>query len=181
MLDFGCGAESPLATVGFPGHVVAVDIAWQPLLAARRRGTRAALVQADAAVLERTFRPRSVDAAVALDVVEHLPRDAALTLVAALEGVARRRVIIFTPNGFVPQPPEPDNPHQAHRSGFTVDELRALRYRVRGIHGLRCLCGPFAGSRWRPQAFWRRISDLTAPPIYLLPRLAFALFCVKDL
>src|SRR2546426_7232499 len=61
VLDVGCGAESPLATVGFPGHVVAVDIAWQPLLAARRRGTRAALVQADAAGLERTFRPRSVD------------------------------------------------------------------------------------------------------------------------
>jgi len=130
--------------------------------------------------VERCFRPGSVDAAIALDVIEHLERDAALGLIAGLERVARRRVVIFTPNGFVPQPPEPENPHQEHRSGFTADEMRALGYRVRGIHGLGCLCGPFAQSRWRPGLFWRRVSDLTALPVYFLPRLAFALFCTKD-
>ena len=54
-------------------------------------------------------------------------------------------------------------------------------FRVRGINGLGCLCGPFAESRWAPGALWRRVSDLTAPLVYPLPRLAFALLCVKDL
>ena len=36
-------------------------------------------------------------------------------------------------------------------------------------------------SRWAPGALWRRVSDLTAPLVYRVPHLAFALLCVKDL
>jgi hypothetical protein len=147
---------------------------------ARARGTHAALVRTDAAGLDRAFRPRAVDAVLALDVVEHFDREAAFGLMAAFEGIARRRVVVFTPNGFVPQPPAPDNPYQAHRSGFTADEMRRLGYRVRGMHGLRWLCGACGDSRFAPGALWRRIADLTAPIVYFVPRLAFSLLCVKE-
>jgi SAM-dependent methyltransferase len=180
LLDVGCGPASPLAATGFRGFAVGTDRAWPDLLAARRRGVHAALVCADAAAIGRVFRPRGVDAVLALDVVEHFEREAALGLLAALERIARRRVVVFTPNGFVPQPPAPDNPLQAHRSGFSAAEMRRLGYRVRGIHGLRWLCGAYGDSRFAPGALWRRVSDLTAPVVYFLPRLAFALLCVKE-
>jgi len=105
LLDVGCGGASPLAATGFRGLAVGVDISAAALRDARRSGFHRALVQADAAALDRVFRPRSFDAVVALDVIEHLAREAALALVAALERTARRRVVIFTPNGFVAQPP----------------------------------------------------------------------------
>jgi SAM-dependent methyltransferase len=181
VLDVGCGARSPLGAVGFSGFAVGLDASGPALAAARAYGRHAALVRADAATVDRVFRPASFDAVVALDVIEHLERERALALVAALERVARRRVVIFTPNGYVPQPPTPENPYQEHRCGFDADDMRALGYRVRGIHGLGCLCGPFGESRWSPGAFWRRVSDLTAPLVYRVPRLAFALLCVKDM
>jgi SAM-dependent methyltransferase len=180
VLDVGCGACSPLGAVGFSGFSVGLDLSWPTLAAARASGHHTALVRADAASVDRVFRRGSVDAVVALDVIEHLERERAVELVAALERVARRRVVIFTPNGYVPQPPTPENPHQEHRSGFEAADMQALGYRVRGIHGLGCLCGPFGESRWAPGALWRRVSDLTAPLVYRVPRLAFALLCVKD-
>jgi hypothetical protein len=136
-------------------------------------------VRADAAAVGRLFRPRSVDAAVALDVLEHLEREPALGFLAALERVARRRVVVLTPNGFLPQAPAADNPWQEHRSGFTAADMRALGYRLRGIHGLGCLCGPYGEARWAPRPLWRRLSDATAPLVYFAPRLAFALLCTK--
>ncbi len=180
VLDVGCGTASPLRHVGFAGFSVGVDLAWNALVAARAGGAHRALVRADAASVARVFRPRSVDAVIALDVVEHLERAPALALLAGLERIARRRVVVFTPNGFVPQPAAPDNPHQEHRSGFTATELRALGYRVRGMHGLASLSGPYGECRRRPRLLWRRVSDLTAPLTYLVPRLAFALLCVKE-
>jgi SAM-dependent methyltransferase len=180
LLDVGCGAASPIAAAGYAGWTVGVDLSPHALRAARAARTHRALVQADAAALGRVFRPRSVDAVIALDVIEHLERAPALELLAALERIARRRVVVFTPNGFVPQPATPENPHQAHRSGFTAGDLRGLGYEVRGIHGLWCLCGPFGDVRWPPRVLWRRIADATAPLVYPLPRLAFALLGTKD-
>jgi SAM-dependent methyltransferase len=180
VLDVGCGAPSPLGALGFEGFSVGLDLSWPTLIRARGYGHHSALVRADAESVDRVFRPASVDAVVALDVIEHHERARAVELIAALERVARLRVVIFTPNGYVPQPATPENPHQEHRSGFGAADMRALGYRVRGINGLGCICGPFAESRWAPGVLWRRISDLTAPLVYRVPHLAFALLCVKD-
>jgi hypothetical protein len=180
MLDVGCGRWSPTATVGYRGFSIGLDVCWEDLHAAHRAGSHRAFVCARADQLRSLFRPRSVDAVVALDVVEHLEADAARALVAAMEDVARTRVVVFTPNGFVPQPPTAANPHQEHRSGFTVRDMQALGYSVRGVAGLKWLLGPYGECRLAPAALWRRVSDLTAPLVYLAPTLAFALFCVKD-
>ncbi|MEW6273136.1 MAG: class I SAM-dependent methyltransferase [Thermodesulfobacteriota bacterium] len=180
VLDVGCGCASPLAAIGFAGTRLGVDISAPDLALARRAGTHDQLVRADVARIGDLVRPRSVDAVVALDVIEHLEREPALELVLALERIARRRVVVFTPNGFVPQPPTEDNPHQEHRSGFTVRDMRERGYRVRGIHGLWCLLGAFGETRFAPGFLWRRVADATAPLVYRAPRLAFSLLCVKD-
>jgi hypothetical protein len=131
--------------------------------------------------IDSVFRPRCVDAVVALDVIEHLEKEQGLELLSQLEALARRRVILFTPNGFVPQPAEADNPWQEHRSGFTTDELLRLGYRVRGMYGLWFLLGPYGEARLRPGFLWRRVADVTAPLVYASPRAAFSLLAVKDL
>ena len=180
ILDVGCGAASPLAAARVTGRVWGIDVAPVALAAARRLGFHAGLVRADAAALGSVVRPRSVDAVVGLDLIEHFERAAALAVVADLERIARRRVVLLTPNGFVPQPPAPDNPHQEHRSGFTPTDLRGIGYRVRGVYGLKWLLGPYAECRVFPRVLWRRVSDLSAPLTAPLPALSFALLATKD-
>jgi SAM-dependent methyltransferase len=180
ILDVGCGTASPLATAGVTGRVFGMDVAPAALAAAKRLGYHAGLVRADATTVGRIVRPRSVDAVVALDMIEHLDRPAALALVVDFERIARRRVVLLTPNGFVPQPAEPDNPYQEHRSGFTPADLRRLGYRLHGVFGLKWLLGPYAECRIPPRFFWRRVSDLSAPFTAPLPALAFALLATKE-
>jgi len=181
VLDVGCGVASPLAALDVDAFSIGLDRCLPDLRRARSAGTHRVLVCADASTVDELFAPRSIDAVVALDVIEHLEREAGLALVRRLERVARRRVVVFTPNGFVPQPGTAENPWQEHRAGFSVRDMRDLGYRVRGIHGLWPLFGAFGECRLRPGALWRRVADGTAPIVYLLPTLAFGLLCVKDL
>lgn len=180
VLDVGCGDDSPLAALGLAAFTIGLDRSRPDLARARTAGTHGALVCADATSVGALFGPRSVDAAVALDVIEHLDRAAAVDLVGQLERVARRRVVVFTPNGFVPQPGTAENPWQRHRTGFSAHDMRRLGYRVRGTHGLWFLFGAFGTCRLRPGMLWRRVADATAPAVSLVPTLAFGLLCVKD-
>jgi hypothetical protein len=180
VIDVGCGPASPLEKVGYAGLAIGLDVSAHELRQAKRLGFHAALVRADVTTLDRVVRPRSVDAVVALDLIEHLPRDRALRLLDAFERTARRRVVVLTPNGFVSQPGTAENPFQEHVSGFSVGDLRARGYRVRGVLGPWFLFGPFGDVRLRPGFLWRRVADLASPLVYRAPSVAFALLCTKD-
>ena len=82
---------------------------------------------------------------VCLDVIEHFEKPEALALIAGMERWARRKVVLATPNGFLPQRVYDDNPFQEHKCGFSVAELCALGYRVHGTGGPKPLRG--RGSR----------------------------------
>lgn len=76
----------------------------------------------------RNLSCKSVDAAICLDVIEHFPKQKAEEVIWELEYIAKKVVILFTPYGFMPQPPAPDNPFQEHLCGFEPSELEALGY-----------------------------------------------------
>lgn len=81
----------------------------------------------------QVFADGSFDVVLMLDVIEHLGLNHAHALLNEAERIARREVIIFTPDGFVPQSGYAawgmgDNPDQAHRCGFTFDELTGMGY-----------------------------------------------------
>jgi hypothetical protein len=126
------------------------------------------------------FDRGSFEGVVALDLIEHLSRSEGVKLLDALETIASKRVVVFTPNGFLAQPPAPDNPYQEHVSGWTVDDFESRDYRVFGVNGWRPLRGPYAAIRWRPNGFFWRLSLLTQPIVESRPRSAFQLLCIKD-
>jgi hypothetical protein len=126
----------------------------------------------------KEFAPRSFDCVIALDVIEHLTKDEGLRLLDAMESIARGRVVIFTPNGFLQQPAEPDNPHQLHVSGWTPAEMRARGYRVIGVGGWRPLRGPYALPRW-PRFLTERLSLWTERYLETRPEHALQILCVK--
>lgn len=182
VLDVGCGFPSPIAPFAREFvYSVGVDAFLPSIQKSKAQGIHTEYVQADVLDIAKRFSPQSFECVICLDVIEHLPSAQGLELLQALEQTASRRVIIFTPNGFLPQPAHSNNPWQEHRSGWTVEQMERLGYRVIGINGWKPLRGAFAYIRFRPVFFWRIISDFTQRIVRNRPIAAFQLLCIKDL
>ena len=148
--------------------------------ASRKRGSHDELIELNVRRLGERFSPRTFDAVVAVDLLEHLERSEGLELLTEMERIARQRTVVFTPNGYVEQGARGANPFQVHRSGWSASDLGSLGYRVTGVHGLRLLRGEEASIRFRPERAWSLAADLTQPVVRRLPRLAFHLLAVKE-
>jgi hypothetical protein len=85
--------------------------------------------------LDKTFSPKSFDCVLALDLIEHLEKEEGFQLISMMEKIATKRVIIFTPNGLLPQQEFGGNRLQIHKSGWSVEEMREKGFRVIGILG----------------------------------------------
>jgi hypothetical protein len=182
LLDIGCGERSPI--FGFSksiAHTTGVDSHLPSIERSRAEGIHTDYVQMNIAEIGGEFAPQSFDCVVALDVIEHFEKDDGLRLLDAMERIARKKVVVFTPNGFVAQPPTSDNPHQLHRSGWTVAEMRARGYDVIGIGGWRPLRGAYANPRVRPYWLTERLSLLTERFFESRPEQAFQILCTKHI
>jgi len=180
LLDIGCGELSPLRFVR-RGHRTGVDGYPPALERARQRGTHDAYVSGDVKCLDTLFPTQRFDACVALDLIEHLPKEDGWRLLETMEHLATRRVIIFTPNGFIPQHSQDGN-LQEHLSGWLPAELRSRAYQVWGMHGPKAWRGEYAALKYRPKLFWG-LASLLAHCLYTRrrPEKAFSIFGCKYL
>lgn len=182
LLDVGCGAVSAVdeafaripLTVGIDAHAPTIE-------RRRENGPYTRYECIDALGAAERFGPLSFDVVVAMDVVEHFEKPEGLRLLSVLETVARRKVIIFTPNGFLSQGELDGNTLQQHRSGWDVKEFLDRGYEVVGVNGWRPLRGPLCEPRIRPAALGDRLSAITQPLVAKRPSLAFQLLAVLDL
>ncbi len=69
---------------------------------------------------------------VASEVLEHVTKEQGRELIRELFRCARMKVILITPNGFMPQEVR-GVPTETHRSGWSARELRSAGFVVRGI------------------------------------------------
>jgi len=181
VLDVGCGLMSPISHHReMFGRLVGVDGHIPSMLAARAAGRHHAYCCINLKDVAAIFKPKSFDCVVALDVIEHFTKDDGRALLESLERIAKKRVIVFTPNGFLPQAATEDNPYQLHVSGWTADEMRGFGYDVIGIDGWRPLRGEYAEPR-RPRWLTERLSLATERWFESRPRHAFQILCVKNL
>ncbi len=178
VLDLGCGHHSPLQVCKIP-FSVGVDMFEPSLLESRRRRIHSEYIRAD--VRNLGFKPRSFDAVIAVEVLEHLIKDEGLRLMQEMETWASKKVILTTPNGYLPQDPYDNNPLQEHRSGWEVEDLHRLGYKVYGSAGLKWLRGQKGQVKYRPAFLWERLSDMTQPAVYRCPKIAFQLLAVKTI
>ena len=176
-LDLGCGYHSIVKACGV-AHSVGVERFDPYIEESRRRGNHDQFVQAD--VRRVAFKPRSFDAVVSSEVLEHLNTEEGLQLLENMTVWARRKVILTTPNGFVWQGVYDDNPLQEHLSAWTAPQLKRLGFRLYGMNGLKMLRGHKAMLRFKPVWFWEPVSVLSQAWVYHWPQSAFHLFAVKD-
>lgn len=176
VLDVGCGDGSRSAPNALAG-AIGIDAHHESLLRLKDSGQRSALIAASFG--ELPVRPKSVDAVVSLDVIEHFSKPEALRLLFDLEAITKRLVVLMTPNGFIRQDGTPDNPFMEHKSGWTAEEFRMMGYSVYGANGLKVLRGAGARNRWGPLGF--AASLLSQLYVKSRPEKAFHLLAVKDM
>lgn len=182
VLDVGCGFRSPLGnfshliprTVGVDGYEHAIE-------RSRAAGLHREYHCMNLMEAGKFFGPKSFDAAIALDVIEHFDKPDGYRFLEMLESIARKRVILFTPNGFLPQNEWDGNVHQVHRSGWEVYDFELRGYRVIGMSGWKPLRGDYALPRIRPYPVGGLLSRLTEPFATRFPSQAFALLAIRDM
>lgn len=188
VLDLGCGPSSPLQYCQNISYSVGVETFGPYLKEAQKRKIHSEYIGKK--IEEIDFPEKSFDAVIMLEVLEHLPENIGEALLEKAEKWARQRVIVSTPNGFLPQPPYDDNPWQKHLSGWNVEAMKRRGYRCWGLSGLKFLrltkVEPssksfLASIRLRPKFFWFILATLSQRFTYHFPQYAFEIFCVKKI
>ena len=178
VLDLGCGSNSSIQHCNIP-FSVGVDIFEPYLEESKKKKIHNQYIKEDIRKVE--FKPKSFDAVIALEFLEHLTKEEGYALIKKMEKWAKKKIIISTPNGYVYQNACDKNPFQEHKSGWTVDELKNLGFKIHGVNGLKNLRGQGGSMKYKPTFLWERISDLTQKITYYHPRIAFQLLAVKEL
>jgi hypothetical protein len=181
LLDIGCGENSPVRHFSKKLHCVGVDAFGPSIRKSRAEGIHDRYYKMNILKIGGKFKPDSFDCVLASDVIEHLTKEEGLSLLAIMEKIARKKVIVFTPNGFLPQGEFDSNPWQLHKSGWDAEEMARIGYKVRGINGWKPLRGAYATIKLRPVFFWSLLSDLTQLFTRSRPKYAFQLLCIKEM
>jgi len=189
VLDLGCGPNSPIKHTDVP-FSVGVE-AYKPYFEeSKKKRLHNRYILED--ITKVKFRPGSFDAVMMIDVIEHLQKKEGNELLKKAEIWAKKKVIVSTPNGFLPQKNIDGNPLQLHHSGWLIKDMRKLGYKAYGMAGWKFLRKEndskginqegdiFSTIRFPPRVFWLIISELTQLVTYFFPSLAFSVFYVKN-
>ncbi len=182
LLDLACGHYSPVSKyITHMKYSLGVD-AFEPAIeTAKTLMSHKENKVMDILKVDKAIKPNTFDCVIALDLIEHLTPIEGEKLIKDMESIAKKRVIIFTPNGFVHQGEYDNNPYQVHKSGWSYSEMRKRGYRVYGLNGFKFLRGEYAKTKFKPSWFWERISYLTQYIVKIFPSTSYQIFCVKDL
>ena len=178
ILDLGCGPSSKIQH--YKVRKVGVEAHEPTFLKAQGSGTHDKLIQMDVRKISKAFSPNSFDAVVALDLIEHLKKSEGFCLLADMERIARKRVIVFTPNGFMPQTKKNEN-LQEHLSGWMSEEFGNRNYEVYGMNGLKSFRNGVS-LKYHPRLMWGVLSFISQVMYaYQHPEVAGHLFAVRHL
>lgn len=189
ILDLGCedGRLLDLLSDGKNWQVTGVDIFQKNVKEAAKRRIFVNAIRGDIVhIAKKLIKERAkFDVVFCSQVIEHIDRKKGEELLSIVDKLARKRIIMGTPRGFMEQPHAflGDNPHQVHKSGWSEDDFRKRGYKVYGVG-----FGPI----WSEEGLGRSyskpsiilasiISYISAPIVYYLPFLAAGILCIKEI
>ena len=161
ILDVGCGSNSPIKNLSTNHYSVGVDIFEPWLNKSEVEKIHDKYYKLDVLKLDSKFKEKSFDCVIALDLIEHLTKEQGYELLEKMEKIAKKRIVIFTTNGYNPQHESDNNPWNVHKSGWTIKEIEQQGYNVIGINGWKYIKGEYGLLKFRPKFFWFLIAHLT--------------------
>lgn len=181
VLDVGCGHSSSIGVIRRKFRSEGIDIYKKNIIESRKKKLHDRYKLGDIAKLSKLYKKKSFDACVAIDVIEHFSKKDALKLIKDMEAIAKKKVVILTPNGFYEQHDYDGNPYQIHKSGWTRRDLEKLGYKVYGLRGLKFLRNDHAGIKYKPWLLWGAMTFISEIIFFPFSSLSFDLFAVKNL
>jgi len=189
VLDLGCGPSSPLQYCKNIKSSVGVE-AFSPYLEeSKRRNIHTEYIEKK--IEEIDFPENSFDAVILIEVLEHLPEVTGFDIIEKAKKWARGKIIVSTPNGYLPQKELNSNPLQKHLSGWDFEKMRKLGFECWGLAGPKCLRREVQDNtmgddltitiKYRPRIFWFALATLSQMITYHLPAQAFEIFCVNTI
>jgi len=192
VLDLGCGSRSPLIHIKHLKDSLGVEVYPPYLKASQKQKIHHRYLKEN--ILNLDLAPKSFDAVILIEALEHLNKKDGLTILKLASTWARKKVILSTPNGYFPMGEVDQNPHQKHLSGWTPSQLDKLGFKVRGVSGLKALYtninhtpslinsdNNYYNIKYHPQAIFYYLNGIFQIFSYYHPKSAFGLFAVKSL
>ncbi|MDP2684899.1 MAG: methyltransferase domain-containing protein [bacterium] len=187
ILDLGCGDGSLMGFLskGEKWQIIGIDIYKKAIETARKRNVYYKLIRGD---LLKTIKNNNLkskyDVVFFSQVIEHVTRKDGEKILEEIEKLAKKRIIVGTPRGFMEQPHEflDGNPHQVHKLGWSIEDFISRRYKVYGVgflpiwshHGLGRNANVFR------TVISNLISYIMSPIVYFLPTLGAGVIAIKD-
>ncbi len=189
VLDIGCGPSSPIQYCKHLTYTVGVE-AFPPYVEkAQKLKTHTKIINKN--IQDLKFESKSFDAVVLIEVIEHLPKEVVQELIHKAEKWAKKKIIITSPNGFIPQTEIDGNPMQKHLSGWDLKTMKSLGFTCKGLAGLKFLRDNAekdtmnddltASIRFKPRKLWFLIAALSQIITYYTPSIAFELFSIRKI
>jgi hypothetical protein len=196
VLELGCGRDSvvlgtktPVRYTGFEiFEDYAIEIHRKILKSRNPNITYHKIINEN--FLDYDFKENSFDIVIMIDVLEHLTKSDGILILEYIQTIARKAIIIKTPNGFVHQNEFDGNSHQAHLSGWNEYEFRSRSFKVYGMSGLKFLRKPVHCDQWeddlaltmrfKPKQFWLLVAGLSQLIVKKIPRICYELLAVKS-
>jgi len=133
VIDFGCGFM-PITRRLKCKKLIGIDVWYHHVVRARKELDHLDHIQVWnldlSCSLLSSVKNNSIDISIFIDVIEHFEKDDALCIIKQIERITRKKVLIFTPNGFLPQEPKDGNKYQVHRCGFRPSEFEDMGYDI---------------------------------------------------
>lgn len=187
VLDLGCGEGSLMQFLskGESWQITGVDIYKKAIQTASKRNAYFKLVKGD---LLKTIKNKRLiskyDVVFFSQVIEHVTRKQGEQILEEIEKLAKKRIIVGTPRGFMEQPHEflDGNPHQIHKSGWSIEDFSSRGYKVYGVgflpiwshHGLG------RNASLLRIIFSNIISYLMSPIVFFFPTIGAGVIAIKD-
>lgn len=181
ILDLGCGKNSVLEFFPKDIYKVGVDIYAPYLEESRKKNIHDGYYNINVLEADKYFKEKSFDCVFAGDLIEHLDKQEGFRLIEIMEKLARKKVVIYTPNGFLPMEKRDGNEFYIHKSGWQVREMQDMGFKVIGMGGWYKLREDDTGIKFKPKFFWRIISDITQFYTKTHPLYAKQILCVKEI
>lgn len=181
ILEIGCGSNSPILQIGLGKKTDTFDV-WMPYIEKHnKKSDYRNCWQQD--VFDYNIPLNKYDAIVMCDVLEHLDSDKVIYsgLFGKFDQIAKKKIILFTPNGFIENNLVDDDPYQAHLSAWEPRDYQERGYTVKGATGLRWLLGVGSLPKYHPYSIVSIIAMLSQRIIYNHPTWAWHSYAVKEI
>lgn len=135
LLSLCCGIGYELRDL-HTKDITAVDIAEQYISEVKKHYPEVKAVVSDACEYIKSAPSKSVDVISILDGIEHLEHGKGLEVIENMKRVARKEILLFTPDGYLKNEPhnawgiEGADEHQTHKSGWSALELKDLGFEI---------------------------------------------------